>query len=291
MLHLALALALPAFAQGTTEENPLPEFTWTEGPQTLDLGHDLTLQLPIGNVALLHADAQKLMESLGNTHDDALLALVAKDDPESDWLLSIDFEAEGYVKDDDANDLDAEALLQSYKDGTEAANKEREARGFPAIHVTGWSEQPAYDAATHHLKWGLTGTASDGDSVNYFTRVLGRRGFASLQLMASPEGIGTAKVDLQPILASLAFNPGAKYEDFDASTDKAAEYGLAALVLGGAGVAAGKAGLFAKLFAILLAGKKFVIAALVGVGALVKRLFGGNVPPPRPPRTGTAPKA
>ena len=58
--------------------------------------------------------------------------------------------------------------------------------------------------------------------------------------------------------------------------DKIAEYGLTALVVGGAGAAAAKAGLLKGLWKFLLAGWKLVIAAIVGLGALLKRIFFGE---------------
>ena len=62
-----------------------------------------------------------------------------------------------------------------------------------------------------------------------------------------------------------------RYADYNPSTDKMAAYGLAALVGGGL---AAKAGLFGKLFAVLLAAKKIVIPLLIGAVALIARLFG-----------------
>jgi len=286
----AVPAAQEPSAPAPTEESP---YAWITGPTSLALGDGLTLALPAGHVALLRPDADKLMQEMGNSQDPQLLALVGKDDPNSHWLLAIDFEPEGYVRDDDASELDADALLQSFKDGTESANEDREARGFPPLHVTGWTEVPTYDAAAHHLKWGLRGTASDGDMANHFTRVLGRRGFASLQLMSNPEQIEQAKAELLPVLVGLSFDPGARYEDFDATKDKAAEYGLAALVLGGAGVAAGKAGLFAKLLTLIVAGKKVIIGGVVAAVAVLRRVFGGraNSGPTPPPPPGSAPGA
>jgi uncharacterized membrane-anchored protein len=56
-----------------------------------------------------------------------------------------------------------------------------------------------------------------------------------------------------------------------------AGYGLTALVAGGAGVAAAKTGLLAKLLkpivAFLIAAKKLLIAVVVGVAAWLKSLF------------------
>jgi uncharacterized membrane-anchored protein len=43
------------------------------------------------------------------------------------------FEEEGYIKDDEKNSLDADAILASIKRGNEAANREKEKRGWPTM--------------------------------------------------------------------------------------------------------------------------------------------------------------
>jgi len=75
---------------------------------------------------------------------------------------------------------------------------------------------------------------------------------------------------MQKVLALTEFDPGQRYSDFNASTDKVAAYGIAALV---AGAIAAKAGLFAKLFVLLLAFKKFAIVGFIALAALVRKLF------------------
>jgi uncharacterized membrane-anchored protein len=68
------------------------------------------------------------------------------------------------------------------------------------------------------------------------------------------------------LLGDLAYNTGKRYEDFSASTDRIAEYGLMALV---GGVAAKKLGLFAIAAAFVL---KFAKIILIGLG-----VFGAGV--------------
>jgi uncharacterized membrane-anchored protein len=93
----------------------------------------------------------------------------------------------------------------------------------------------------------------------------------------SPEQIEASKPQANLLLASTHFNSGARYEDFQASTDKVAEYGLAGLVLGGAGLGAAKLGLLAKLgkvlLGVLVVGKKFIVVVVVAAAALLRRLF------------------
>jgi uncharacterized membrane-anchored protein len=82
--------------------------------------------------------------------------------------------------------------------------------------------------------------------------------------------LDTVKNEMQQVLAFTDFNSGFRYADYDSKTDKTAAYGIAALVAGGV---AAKAGMFAKLFAALLAAKKLIIAGVIALGALLAKLF------------------
>ncbi len=116
------------------------------------------------------------------------------------------------------------------------------------------------------------GAASDaGASINYNTYALGREGYMQLNLVTERERIDGDKKHAHALLAALDYNSGKRYEDFDASKDRVAEYGLAALI---AGAAAKKLGLFAALLAIILKSWKLALLGLLGVGALVSKLFG-----------------
>ena len=251
----------------------------TPGPKTIDLGHDMTLALPENYMFFDKDQANQLMESMGNPHLDSRMGIVVRDG--GSWMVSITYEEGGYVKDDEAAKMDADEILNAIREGTEEANKFRAEKGFPALHVDGWTEPPQYDAKAHHLVWGIKGSSSSGSSVNYNTRVLGRKGYASLNLIDDVDKIEASKPEARTLLAATTFNSGARYEDFDSKKDKVAEYGLAALVAGGAGAVAlklVKVGLLAKfggkLIALLLLGKKFVVLALLAFASFFRRLFG-----------------
>ena len=120
----------------------------------------------------------------------------------------------------------------------------------------------------HHVVWGLLAQSDEADdpgTVNFNTRILGRKGYASLNLLTTPDLIAGDKPSVASLLSVTSFDTGARYEDFDKKTDKKAEYGLAGLILGGGGLmAAAKLGLFAKLGSILLAAKKLIVLAIAG---------------------------
>lgn len=253
---------------------------WQPGPKPLNLGHGVKLDLPEGFAFLAQPEAGKLMEKMGNLHNEDMLGLVVSESDSAEYLVTIDFEDQGHIKDDE--ELDSEELLESIREGEEAYNEERKKLGFSAIHAAGWDEKPHYDKQKHQLIWGLTVEAADGGSINYNTRILGRTGFVSLNLLTDKQHLAEYKPAGALLLSKTAFEPGKRYEDFNEATDKVAEYGLTGLVLGGAGLGLAKAakiGLLAKfgkgLIALIIASKKvivgLVIAAVAALRALLKK--------------------
>ncbi|UUZ82486.1 DUF2167 domain-containing protein [Paenibacillus sp. P26] len=73
------------------------------------------------------------------------------------------------------------------------------------------------------------------------------------------------KVMAEQILPKITPKTGQRYEDFDSTKDKVSEYGLTALILGGAGLAvAKKVGLLATI--LILVKKFWIVIAAVFVG-------------------------
>jgi uncharacterized membrane-anchored protein len=127
-------------------------------------------------------------------------------------------------------------------------------------------QPPKYDATTHRLVWSAElrdkqSAPGDDSGVNYNTYALGREGYVSLNLVSDMHNIEADKPVAHTLLGGLQFNAGKRYEEFNASTDHIAEYGLAALV---GGIAAKKLGLFAVAAAFVV---KFAKVILIAVGA------------------------
>jgi uncharacterized membrane-anchored protein len=244
----------------------------TEGPADITLIDQATMKLPVGYDFIPKAEGGRILRALGNTvGESTFVGLIVGTKPGDEWIVSTRFIKEGYIKDDDAKNWDADELLTNIKEGTAQANKDRADRGFPELEVVGWVEKPAYDSATHRLVWSLLAKQKDGadtadNNVNYNTYALGREGYFSLNLLTSSSRVDADKDAAHELLAALSYTPGKGYEDFNASTDHIAEYGIAALV---GGVVAKKLGLFA-LIGVFVA--KF--AKVIGVAALA---FGGAV--------------
>jgi len=129
--------------------------------------------------------------------------------------------------------------------------------------------------------WALTVRGDTGTSVNLNTRILGRKGYASINLVTASDELATYRANGVEILRATSFGEGSRYEDFDASKDKVAEFGLTGLVLGGAGVGIAKVaklGILAKFWkgflALLVAGKKGIVALFAAIAAFARKLFG-----------------
>lgn len=246
------------------------------GPKTIDLGAEGRLNLPKGMKFVGKDDANVLMEMLGNAVIEQRYGVIFSDsDEEVQWWFDLLYVDSGYIKDDDAKDWDVDGMLQNLKDGTAEQNKVRQSKGIPEIEIAGWIEKPTYDAAQHRLVWsvdvrGKNAPAGSDTGVNYNTFLLGRKGFISLMLITDGKRIEQDKPMAKNLLENIEFKEGLRYTDFDYSTDKVAEYGLAALV---GGAAAKKLGLFAMLTAFLAKFGKVIALGGVALMAVLGRFF------------------
>jgi uncharacterized membrane-anchored protein len=185
------------------------------------------------------------------------------------WGVTIEYEDDGNVSDEDADSIDYADLLADMQESTREASKQRIAQGYEAIELIGWAAEPYYDKVSHKLHWAKELKFGDdaNHTLNYNIRVLGREGVLVLNFIAGMEQKAVIDENLDSVLALAEFNQGSRYEDFNPELDKVAAYGIGALV---AGKLAAKAGLFAAALVLL---KKFGIFIVIGLGALFGKLF------------------
>lgn len=256
-----------------------------QGPADVKLGEQAVVHLPQNMFFVPRFQAERLMQAYGNGKDPSLLGVVMPKSDDDDWVITVNFDKAGYIKDDDARNWNVSELLDSLREGTEQSNEERKKRGFPELSVDGWVEAPKYDSNTQRLVWSVAakhkGAGADEDpTVNYNTYALGRDGYITLDLITQQSLVPKDKTAVLALLDTLNYVDGKRYADFDSSTDKVAEYGLAALV---AGVAAKKLGLFAVIAAFLAKFAKVgILAAAALGGGLWKRLRGKKNDPQQP---------
>jgi hypothetical protein len=191
------------------------------------------------------------------------------------WVVTIDYSEDGYVKDGDASKINYDDLLKKMQKGIAENNKARQEHGYPAITLVGWAAPPHYDAASHKLYWAkqLKFEGESHDTLNYSIRMLGRKGVLELNAVAGVDQLAEIDNQTPQILGMVDFQQGNRYADFDPKTDKVAEYGIAALVAGGALAAAAKLGLLKGLWVFLLAAKKFIVIGVIAAVAFIKKFF------------------
>jgi len=271
-LAVALAFAAPhavVAAEGEQDVRAeMQKLPWQVGPAAGDVGSRSKIQIPDGARLLPESSGGRFLELTGNLPESGDTVLV-----HNGWWATLSFEESGYVKDEEK--LDADELLSAMKRNDEKANEQRSKRGMATLSIDGWIVPPHYDPTTKFLEYGLRLHSSDSPRpvVNYTMRLLSRRGYETVVLVTSPDTLDHDVKDLHQVLDGFKFNPGETYSEFRAG-DHVAEFGLGALVLGGAAAAAVKAGWFKGLLAALVAGWKLVAAAAVAALAGIKRLFG-----------------
>lgn len=223
-------------------------------------------------------DARRVLEEFWhNPPDDSILGLVVPTatplGSDQSWAVVVTYSDEGYVSDEDAAKTDYAELLKEMKQGTAEENVERKKAGYETVDLVGWAVPPRYDAANKKLYWAkeLAFEGSEQHTLNYDIRVLGRHGYLSLNAVSGMAELETVRGGMQQLLPMTEFDTGARYADYDSSTDKLAGYGIAALI--GGGIAA-KTGLLAKLGVLLLGLKKLLIPLVLLVVAFGKKILG-----------------
>ena len=257
----AMALLGTAWPAASEAPSEMASLAWQRGPSEAKIGKIATLKISEGQAFLDAPNTRRFLELNRNPPRDNHYTLVGG---EGSWFAVFYFEDSGYVKDDEK--LDADELLKSLQESDEPSNKERQRLGMPPLHTVGWAVPPHYDPATKRLEWGMRlRTAQNNEIVNYTIRLLGRRGIVHSTLVCDPENLQRDVASFKTALTNYAFVPGETYAEFKAG-DKVAEYGLAALVLGGAAAVATKSG-FLKAFG------KLIVVGVVGFGSAVAAFF------------------
>jgi len=257
----AVAAAIPASGQQPSDREQaireMQALAWQRGPTEGRLGTTATVKVREGQAFLDGPNTRRFLELNQNPPRDNHYTLVGGDEA---WFAVFFFEPSGYVKDDEK--LDPDALLKSMKDTDQASNDERKRLGMPPLHTDGWHVAPHYDLNTRRLEWATRLRTDDGQqTVNYTIRILGRRGVMRATLVSSPQTLDRDIKDFKTVLTGYDFVAGERYAEWVAG-DRVAEYGLAALVLGGAAAVATKTG-FGKAIG------KFLIVGVVAAGGAI----------------------
>lgn len=244
------------------------------GPTTYGLGKVAEVKLPAGYHGVEAGSLKDYYSLTQNIYGGSEVGVVIGP---GDWVLVFDYDDIGYVKDDEKDALDADKLMASMMEGQKEANKVRAKQGWDEMKFAGWANPPRYDAQTNNLTWAVRLTSSsDGHKeafLNESIRLLGRGGVMNVTLVTDPVAYTKDSATVSGLLAkNFNYVEGQRYGEFKKG-DKIAEYGLAALVLGGAGAAAFKLGFLQKFWKVLVVG---ALAVAAGVKKLWNKITGQN---------------
>lgn len=243
---------------------------------TIDLeGGFARLNIPAGFKFIGREQAEYIITNAwGNPPQTGILGLIipATDDPftDSSYAFIVAFDDMGYVKDEDAADVNYDDMLKDMQKEEAEANKSRTAMGYSTIHMVGWAQKPFYDNKRNVLHWAKQIKFGDQEwnTLNYEVRILGRKGVLSLNAIASMRDMNKVTRDIDKVLGMAEFTDGNRYKDYNSGTDKLAVYTIGGLV---AGKVLAKVG----FFALLLKFGKFIIIGIVALFAAVRKfLFG-----------------
>jgi len=252
----------------TQEEiNLYQSLNFVDGPTKVHLNTRAELSIPEGVTFLNEKDTAKYNQLNHNLPVPGESAIIT-----NRWQAFFNFSETGYIKDDET--LDAVELLKTKKKYQDIANKELMNKGWQTFSIEDWYFKPRYDKKENLLEWGvvIAGNQDKNRTVNYETRILGRHGVTNVILAAFPDNVDSAIVDLKKILHDFEYLPGEKYSEFKQG-DRIAEFGLAALVAGGAAALATKKGFWAAIASFFAAMWKIIVPIFIIIIAKIGSIF------------------
>jgi uncharacterized membrane-anchored protein len=258
--------ATPAWSQQNQVLRQVESLPWQAQPSVARLGTIAQISLAGTLRSLDAASTRTFLQLNGNPPRDNEYTIAPRS---LNWFAVFSFDPSGYVRDDEQ--LDPDELLKTLRRQNADSIEERRRLHLPLLRLDGWGVPPHYDVQTHRLEWGtrLINEADGSVTINYLVRVLGRSGTMSGILVSSPEELSTDIEQFHAAMRGFSFVQGEKYAEFRQG-DHVAEYGLAALVVGGAAAAAASSGAMKGLGKLLGVG---VLAVFAAVGGFFKRLF------------------
>jgi uncharacterized membrane-anchored protein len=253
--------------------------TYQEGTVQLENGIG-AVNVPQGFRFLDAQQAEYVLHDLwGNPSDPTTLGLIVPSqykimDAES-WVFIVSYEEMGYVKDDDADDINYEELLTEMQEDTKAGNEQRVKEGYGPIELVGWASNPFYDKDKKVLHWAKELKFGDEgeNTLNYNIRILGRKGVVILNAVSAISQLSEVQPHIDPMLASFTYEDGSQYDDFNPEVDEVAAWTIGGLV---AGKILAKVG----FFAIILKNIKLIGLGLVALCTGLWKWFKRKTVPP-----------
>jgi len=276
---IALLIAFPVFSHAQEFDSTQWKINQIEQSIKYQTGKidldNATLTVPAGFQFLDKEQSNFVLTDLwGNPPDSSILGMLVPEGHgilgDSSWAFTVSFDEMGYVKDDDAEDIDYDDLLKEQQKEMKDGNAERIKQGYQPIDFIGWASAPYYDKDKKILHWAkeVKFGSDSTNTLNYNLRMLGRKGIFVLNAVASMNELPQVKASINNVVASVEFKDGHKYADFIPDVDNVAAWTIGGLV---AGKILAKTGFFLGLLKFW---KVIALAATSGAAALWRTLTG-----------------
>ncbi len=246
--------------------------TYQTGIIELESGN-ATLTVPKGFRYLDKTQSNYVLTDLwGNPADSSIIGMLVPENrgvlEMNSWVFTISFDEMGYVKDDDADDIDYDDLLKEQQDELKKLNPERVKLGYEPVEFIGWASSPYYDKNKKILHWAkeLKFGQDSIHTLNYNLRVLGRKGIFMLNAIASMHEMPEVKANIDDVIGSVKFKEGYRYSDFIPNVDNVAAWTIGGLVAGKILAKAGFFVLIAKFW-------KLIVIAFASISGGILKYF------------------
>jgi uncharacterized membrane-anchored protein len=161
LLGLAICLLGPTPGLAQDEgENPFDAIEWVVGPDTARIGDLATMPIPAGFQFTGKEGAETFMELTENPVDGSELGILIApgDSTTSGWWVVFSYAETGYVRDDEKDKLDADAILSSLREARPRPTRSARSAGGDD-RDRGVGARAHYDTQTNNLTWSIMATA------------------------------------------------------------------------------------------------------------------------------------
>jgi len=240
----------------------------------------VNLKVPNGYKFLGKEQSYYVLTDLWGNPEEAVsdvlgMIMPERSDPFSDssYAFIVSFEKIGFVKDDDAAEIDYDEMMKNLKQESESANVERMKNGYEPRYIIGWAQKPFYDKDRKILHWAKEikfGENPEKNTLNYDVRILGKEGILSMNAVSTIDQLNLVKNDIPKILDIATFSAGNAYSDFNPDIDQVAAWTIGGLV---AGKVLAKVGFLAVILKFLAPLWKFLALAFLPFIGWFKKKF------------------
>ncbi len=244
---------------------------WISGPRKVALGDTAEITIPEGYRFLDDKGGRSFLEGMRNSAPKNLIGILAPDSTK--WFAVIEYSGTGYVKDTDASQLDASAMLKKVQKLIARQNAANSTNSSPAIASADWELKPVYNPAQNKLEWAIRAA----NVVNYSVRLLGRRGVLEV-VAVQPYQTDFDLVPLRDIVNGIFFKDGERYSDYKLGDTlaKASMAQLAANENGPNAASASNNKAKSSHNVLWIVGAGSAVLLLAGAGLMVKKLSKGS---------------